>query len=77
MVVLPSAASRFVTKSGTTSFRGDLGENFPNSAFDAIDANTWTRNHATLCSRPQPFRFNQFGVDFNGQPERAGWPKAT
>ncbi|HJZ98579.1 MAG TPA: carboxypeptidase-like regulatory domain-containing protein [Candidatus Solibacter sp.] len=57
---------RFVTKSGTTSFHGDLVENFRNSA---LDANTWTRNHATdpaLSTRPQPFRFNQFGFDING-----------
>src|SRR5215510_7544729 len=57
---------RFVTKSGTKSFHGDLVENFRNSA---LDANTWTRNHATdpaLSSRPQPFRFNQFGFDVNG-----------
>jgi len=57
---------RFVTKSGTTAFHGDLVENFRNSA---LDANTWTRNHATdpsLASRPQPFRFNQFGFDVNG-----------
>ena len=35
---------RFVTKSGTTAFHGDLVENFRNSA---LDSNTWTRNHAT------------------------------
>jgi hypothetical protein len=35
---------RFVTKSGTRSFHGDLVENFRNSA---LDANTWTRNHAS------------------------------
>ena len=43
---------RFVTKSGTTRFHGDLVENFRNSA---LDANSWTRNHATdpsLSSRP-------------------------
>src|SRR4051812_11043330 len=57
---------RFVTKSGTTAFHGDLVENFRNSA---LDANSWTRNHATdpsLSTRPQPFRFNQFGFDING-----------
>ena len=57
---------RFVTKSGTTLFHGDLVENFRNSA---LDANTWTRNHASdpsLSRRPQPFRFNQFGFDING-----------
>src|SRR6266705_1803392 len=43
---------RFVTKSGTQSFHGDLVENFRNSV---LDANTWTRNHATdpsLSARP-------------------------
>ena len=57
---------RFVTKSGTTAFHGDLVENFRNSA---LDANSWTRNHATdpsLSTRPQPFRFNQFGFDVSG-----------
>src|SRR6185503_17725075 len=47
---------RFVTKSGTKDFHGDLVENFRNSA---LDANTWTRNHASdpsLSRRPQPFR---------------------
>src|SRR5439155_7358885 len=57
---------RFVTKSGTQSFHGDLVENFRNSA---LDANTWTRNHATdpsIFGRPAPFRFNQFGFDISG-----------
>src|SRR5713226_3387153 len=57
---------RFVTKSGTQSFHGDLVENFRNSA---LDANTWTRNHATdpsIYGRPAPFRFNQFGFDISG-----------
>src|SRR5258705_1216536 len=57
---------RFVTKSGTQKFHGDLVENFRNSA---LDANTWTRNHApdpSLFGRPAPFRFNQFGFDVSG-----------
>ena len=36
---------RFVTKSGTRNFHGDLVENFRNSA---LDANTWTRNHSAI-----------------------------
>src|SRR6516225_9040955 len=36
-----SGQIRFVTKSGSRSFHGDLVENFRNSA---LDANTWTRN---------------------------------
>src|SRR5262249_27526543 len=57
---------RFVTKSGTQSFHGDAIENFRNSA---LDANSWTRNHATdpsIFGRPAPFRFNQFGFDISG-----------
>jgi hypothetical protein len=38
-----SGQIRFVTKSGTQRFHGDLIENFRNSA---LDANSWTRNMA-------------------------------
>lgn len=57
---------RFVTKSGTLHFHGDLVENFRNSA---LDANDWTRNHSPLASQylgPAPFRFNQYGWDIGG-----------
>ena len=57
---------RFVTKSGTRSFHGDLVENFRNSA---LDANTWTRNHSPLAqisSGAAPYRFNQYGFDVGG-----------
>jgi hypothetical protein len=57
---------RFVTKSGTREFHGDLVENFRNSAFDA---NTWTRNHspqASTAAGPAPYRFNQYGLDVGG-----------
>jgi hypothetical protein len=57
---------RFVTKSGTRNFHGDLVENFRNSA---LDANDWTRNHSPLSSQylgPAPFRFNQYGWDIGG-----------
>lgn len=57
---------RFVTKSGTKDFHGDLVENFRNSA---LDANDWTRNHSPLKTQyggPAPFRFNQFGWDISG-----------
>ncbi len=57
---------RFVTKSGTREFHGDLVENFRNSA---LDANTWTRNHSpdpSQYSEPAPFRFNQYGFDIGG-----------
>jgi hypothetical protein len=57
---------RFVTKSGTRNFHGDLVENFRNSA---LDANSWTRNHSPdprQNSAPDPFRFNQYGFDIGG-----------
>src|SRR5580704_18036541 len=57
---------RFVTKSGTRDFHGDLVENFRNSA---LDANTWTRNHspqASTANGPAPYRFNQYGFDIGG-----------
>ena len=57
---------RFVTKSGTRDFHGDLVENFRNSA---LDANTWTRNHSPQVSTaagPAPYRFNQYGFDVGG-----------
>ena len=57
---------RFVTKSGTQTFHGDLVENFRNSR---LDANSWTRNLSpdpSISGRPQPFRFNQFGWDIGG-----------
>jgi Carboxypeptidase regulatory-like domain/TonB-dependent Receptor Plug Domain len=57
---------RFVTKSGTRDFHGDLVENFRNSA---LDANTWTRNHSPQASTsggPAPYRFNQYGFDVGG-----------
>ena len=57
---------RFVTKSGTRDFHGDLAENFRNSA---LDANTWTRNHspqASTAAGPAPYRFNQYGFDVGG-----------
>ena len=57
---------RFVTKSGTRNFHGDLVENFRNSA---LDANSWTRNHSpdpAQNSGAAPFRFNQYGFDIGG-----------
>jgi hypothetical protein len=57
---------RFVTKSGSHDFHGDLVENFRNSA---LDANSWTRNHSPIPSvagGPAPYRFNQYGFDIGG-----------
>src|SRR5206468_3795954 len=61
-----SGQIRFVTKSGSKNFHGDLVENFRNSA---LDANSWTRNlspNVSESSGPAPFRFNQFGFDVGG-----------
>jgi hypothetical protein len=61
-----SGQIRFVTKSGSRDFHGDLVENFRNSA---LDANSWTRNHSPIASvagGPAPYRFNQFGFDVGG-----------
>src|SRR5262244_4504325 len=57
---------RFVTKSGTKNFHGDLVENFRNSA---LDANSWTRNlspNLAQAKAPPSFRFNQYGYDLGG-----------
>ncbi len=57
---------RFITKSGGQRFHGNLVENFRNNA---LDANTWIRNHSPNRSEfggPTPFRFNQYGYDING-----------
>ena len=57
---------RFVTKSGTRDFHGDLVENFRNSA---LDANSWQRNRSPDPAQNRaaaPFRFNQFGYDIGG-----------
>ena len=67
---------RFVTKSGTRDFHGDLVENFRNSA---LDANTWTRKHSTIpsvSSGPAPYRFNQYGFDIGG-PGRIGMSRSA
>jgi len=61
-----SGQIRFVTKSGSRDFHGDLVENFRNSA---LDANSWTRNHSPIPSvagGPAPYRFNQYGFDVGG-----------
>src|SRR3982074_3795195 len=57
---------RFVIKSGTQRFYGDLVENFRNSA---LHSNNWPRppgTAPTIFGRPAPFRFNQFGFDVSG-----------
>jgi hypothetical protein len=57
---------RFVTKSGTSAFHGDLYEALRNAAFDA---NTWARNHGSrpeLYSSPAKQNYNDFGFDIGG-----------
>ena len=57
---------RFVTKSGTREFHGDVLENYRNAA---LDANSWTRNRSgdpRLSKGPDPFTFHQFGFHLGG-----------
>jgi hypothetical protein len=57
---------RFVTKSGTRSFRGTVGENFRDSS---MDANTWTRNHSpnpTVAGAAPALRYHDFGFTLGG-----------
>jgi hypothetical protein len=57
---------RFVTKSGTQQFHGDLSEFLQNSAFNA---NTWSRNRSGVASQanaPAQYTFNQFGFTIGG-----------
>lgn len=57
---------RFVTKSGTSSFHGDLYEALRNAAFDA---NTWSRNQSPRPSQylsPPKQNYNDFGFDIGG-----------
>ena len=61
------AQIRILTRSGTSDFHGALYEYFRN---DALNANTWTRNHTITGGVPQnfvpPFRYNQFGYNAGG-----------
>ena len=57
---------RFVTKSGTRDFHGDVLENYRD---EALDANSWTRNRSgdpRLSNGPDPFTFHQFGFHLGG-----------
>ena len=58
---------RIVTKTGTQNFHGNLYEYFRNSA---LNANTWARNRTIgrpeISSTAEPFRYNQYGYNFNG-----------
>ena len=58
---------RMVPKSGTSTFHGTAYEYFRNTA---LNANTWQRklptNSIAIQSKPQGFRYNQFGWNLNG-----------
>ncbi len=57
---------RFVTKSGTSSFHGEVYEALRNAAFDT---NTWSRNLSPLASQnsaPPKQNYNDFGFDVGG-----------
>src|SRR5258708_1987267 len=64
---------RFVTKSGTSTLRGDALENYRNAK---LDANSWTRKRSgdpLLSKGPDPFTFHQYGFPLVGPvliPER-------
>lgn len=58
---------RMVPKSGTSQFHGSVYEYFRNTA---LNANTWQRklptNDISIQSKPQAFRYNQYGFNLNG-----------
>jgi hypothetical protein len=58
---------RIVTKSGGREFHGTAYEYFRNSA---LNANEWQRNRTvnqpSISGQAAPFRYNQFGWNFNG-----------
>ncbi|MEK6398447.1 MAG: carboxypeptidase regulatory-like domain-containing protein, partial [Terriglobus sp.] len=55
---------RIVPKSGTSQFHGTAYEYLRNNFFNA---NTWQRKLAPLtASKPQAFRYNQYGFNLNG-----------
>ena len=57
---------RFVTKSGTQKFHGDVLENYRNAN---LDANSWSRNRSAdprINHGPDPFSFHQYGFHVGG-----------
>ena len=57
---------RFVTKSGTNTYHGELYEVIRNAVFDA---NTWSRNSSPLASqnsKPPKQNYNDYGFTFGG-----------
>src|SRR5690242_14644123 len=63
------AQIRILTRSGSSQFHGALYEYFRN---DALNANTWTRNHTngltpgSFQNFVPPFRYNQYGFNVGG-----------
>jgi hypothetical protein len=63
------AQIRILTRSGSSQFHGALYEYFRN---DALNANTWTRNHTngltpgSFQNFVPPFRYNQYGYNVGG-----------
>ncbi len=57
------AQIRILTRSGSSDFHGALYEYFRNNA---LNANTWTRNHTPGQAAVPPFRYNQYGYNVGG-----------
>lgn len=57
------AQIRILTRSGSSEFHGAMYEYLRN---DALNANTWTRNHTKGQAFVPPFRYNQFGYNVGG-----------
>jgi hypothetical protein len=57
---------RFVTKSGTRDFHGDVLENFRNASLDANSSTRKASGDPRLTAGPDPFHFNQYGFHLGG-----------
>src|SRR5258708_17575739 len=57
------AQIRILTRSGNSDFHGSAFEYVRN---DALNPNTWTRNHVAGQNFVPPFRYNQFGYNIGG-----------
>jgi Carboxypeptidase regulatory-like domain/TonB-dependent Receptor Plug Domain len=54
---------RIVSKSGTSSFHGNLFEYFRNNV---LNANSWSRNNNIQTKDVAPFHYNQYGYNIGG-----------